>query len=188
MRKIHQAWSDLSRFFKAATPQQLVKYFDGNEAALKRAIKMAQTQGLIECRFELIRAREVSEPIATVSCGELLPRAEEIAYTARQRWGSSFSPTLIISGTTKLAALSGGTTSVLVKSQISHEVALTDVFLKKRESNPSFSWSLVTLGGAGGARVDAIAGNLMVELVGQYSGGKVAAKMELAGNATIEFW
>lgn len=190
MKEIPKVWSDLSRFLSVATEDQLLAYFGGDRAALTRAVQRAKAQGLVRVSVEMVRLRDTQEPIAVMRAGETQPRSEQVAYLASQRWHDSMVPTVVIQATAKLAALAGGKPALVASGHLSHELAVTDVFLRKREADPTFVWSLISQGGARGGRVDAVSGSggLLLELVGRYSGGKVAMKMELAGSATLEFW
>lgn len=191
MKDLPKVWSDLSRFLSVATEGQLLTaYFGGNRAALERAVRRAKARGLIEVRVEMVRLRDTQAPIAVLRPGEAPPRSEQVAYLASQRWHDSLVPTVVIQASAKLAALAGGTSSLVASGHVSHEVAVTEIFLKKREADSAFSWSLISQCGPRGGRVDAVAGSggLLVELVGRYSGGKVALKMELAGTGILEFW
>ena len=126
-------------------------------------------------------------PIATITVGAPLPSAERIAYEAHKRWHDSFYPTLVVRGTVKLHTFYGGEPRNIVAAHLSHQLALTDVFLQKRAINPHFEWEILSCK-PGEVRADAVSMGVMIELVGQYSGSVVAAKLEISVRSNLELW
>ncbi len=178
---------DLARFIQVMSVDQVARaHFNGDRAIAQRALENAKAKGLIAVTTELIRPRETSEPIAVVRPGEPPPSPEHVAYVARTRWSESETPTIVARATTKLCAFLGGERHGI--SYVSHQIALAEVFLQKRAIDPQFEWSLVRQTSLAGALPDAIAAGVMIELVGRYSGATVAAKIEMAGSATLELW
>ena len=75
----------------------------------------------------------------------------------------------------------------VVMANASHDLALSEVFLAKRLQNPSFEWNLVHAK-PGSPCPDAICAAGFIEVIGQYSGASVAAKLSLAAAANLEIW
>jgi hypothetical protein len=180
---------DLVFRFHVLTQAQMLKYFGGNKKAMLRFLRAQTSAGSIAVSTELVRMRQGAEkPIICLKSGELPPSAEQITYLARQRWSGTLTPTIVIRGTAKLAALYGGEARTVVTAHLSHDVALADVLLSKRELTPEIQWLLVHSRPGGGPLPDAIAASGFIEVIGRYNGAMVAAKMELAAEKNIEFW
>jgi hypothetical protein len=98
-------------------------------------------------------------------------------------------PSVIVRATARLIALHGGEVSAIANGHLSHEVALTEVFLAtKRPLDPDFEWSLIQARPGTGVLPDAICASGAIEIVGRYSGASVAAKLVLAGSMNLELW
>jgi hypothetical protein len=183
----HQYLKDLSQLY-GLTKRQLLAYFNGRSDAMRNALRAHQAAGLITISTEFVRGRSRAErPIVSLRAGELPPCAEQIAYQGRQRWNEDIEPTIIIRGTAKLFALYGGEVRPLVTANISHDLALSDVFLTKRREDPAFEWNLVHAK-PGSPCLDAVCAAGFIEVVGQYSGVSVAAKLSLTATANLELW
>jgi hypothetical protein len=96
---------------------------------------------------------------------------------------------LTIRGTAKLTALCGGELRHVVLANLSHEVALADIFLfSKRRDDPNFEWTLIQARPGLGAMPDALTADAAIELIGRYSGSMVSAKIAIAANCKLELW
>jgi hypothetical protein len=181
---------DLGNFLRVASREQLLRhYFRGNDEALRRALRTAQAKGFIQISTELVRPwSHPGTPIVRLQAGEPCLPAGQIAYEATQRWSAPVIPMLVIRGTATLATLHGGMVRTIASGHLSHEMAITDVFLTKRLNDPTFQWSLVQARPGTGVLPDAIAGGLACEVVGRYSRASVAAKLSLAGTMDLELW
>jgi hypothetical protein len=191
MKTWHQYLLDLTNPVRVLTLRQaLDHYFQGSQEKMRRVLRAHEAAGLITLSTELVRGRHtVSGPIAIIKAGELPPSAEQIAYTGRQRWSENIAPTVIIRGTAKLAMVLGGKVHTVVAANLSHEVALTDLFLHKRKTvGPEFHWSLVNAKPGAGSVADAVTASGCIELIGRYNGATVSAKLTLAGSTNLELW
>lgn len=168
-------------------PQVTLAYFGGDCGRAQRAISNASARGLTKVTTELVRPRRTVTPIAVIRPGEVAPSAEWVAYAGNQRWSDSFAPMRVVHATVELVSFVGGEKHVIPSGHLSHEVALTDVFLLKRSVTPNIAWRSVEAS-VRGVRPDAVSGEVMIELVGQYSGASLSAKMELSGIAILELW
>jgi len=189
MNSMNPFFKDLARFLPAvpsATIRQ--KYFSGDANAMWRALRTAEARGLVEISGEMVRPHFATEPIAIIKPGETLPSAGRIAYEGNQRWSETVSPRIVVRGTARLCAFFGGEERVIASAHLSHDLALTNVFLQKRESDPTFEWRLVRQTSRSGVLADAVSTSGYVELVGRYSAASVSAKLTLAGTAHLELW
>jgi hypothetical protein len=154
-----------------------------------RRLRRFETRGYVMLSMELVHDRDTSAPIDVVRPGDPLPDSGEIAYRADKRWKKVWTPKLIIRATAKLATIYGGEPRTTVTGHLSHDLALVDVLLKKRQADQTFEWSLVS-SKPGGPLPDAISasGSIQLELVGRYNATSISAKMGLAAHGTIEFW
>jgi hypothetical protein len=191
MKTWHQYLHDLADPIRVLTKQQVLDhYFPNSQAKMCRTLRAHESAGLITLSTELFRGRhKVSGPIVVIKAGELAPSAEQIAYAGRQRWSEN-APAVIIRGTAKLAMLLGGKVHTVVAANLSHEVALTDLFLHKRKTaGPEFHWSLVNPKPGTGPVADAVTASGSIELIGcGYNGSTVSAKLTLAGSTNLELW
>ena len=120
--------------------------------------------------------------------GERVLPAGQLAYQASQRWSNAPVPTVVIRATTTLAALQGGTVRAIAAGHLSHEIAVTEVFLSKRLQDPTFEWSLVHSRPGTGVLPDAITGTLACEVIGRYGNTSVASKLTIAASMSLELW
>lgn len=188
MRELPSFLKDLAAVSAMTGAQLLREYFGGDRAALRNALRQARASGFAEVSVELVRPRTTTAPIAVVGPGDPKPNPGQIAYAASRLWSDDFTPSLVVRGTAQLATLCGATPRSIVTGHLSHEIALTDVFLEKRRTDPAFSWTLISPTAARGGRADAVSCAAMIELVGRYSRASVAGKLALSAGATIEFW
>jgi hypothetical protein len=182
---------DLAQFVPGLTGAQALKsYFNGDAETMKAFLRAQQAEGMIRLTTELVRERRHSnDPIISLRCGEAGPSAYKVAYAASQRWTEVINPVLIIRGTAKLQTIYGGEPNTIVTANLSHEIALTDVFLSKRQQQgPEFVWHLIHSRPGMGALPDAISAGAWIEVIGRYSGSMVAAKLEIAARANLEIW
>lgn len=189
MKSAHPFFHDLARFLPAV-PSAIARqrYFAGDTEAMWRALRTAEARGLVEISGEMVRGHYATEPIAIVKAGETPPPAGRIAYEGNQRWSEDVSPRIVIRGTAKLCAFFGGEERVIASAHLSHDLALSNVFLLKRLSEPTFEWSLIRQTSRSGVLADAVSATGYVELVGRYSAASVSAKLTLAGTANLELW
>jgi hypothetical protein len=164
-------------------------FFERDWLAARNAVRAWESAGLVSMSRNCIRSHSNADgPITLASKAKLELSAEQIAYRASQRWSQEFSPVLCIHCTGKLATLFGGTARTLASANLSHEIALVDVLLKKRQRDPAFVWELVPLSSGGGSLPDAITVTGAIELVGRYGGATVESKLSLRLNMPLEFW
>jgi hypothetical protein len=189
MKTWHQYLYDLTGPVRVLTIcQALEHHFQGSQEKMRRVLRAHEAAGLITVSTELVRGRhKVFGPIATIKAGELPPSAEQIAYAGRLRW-SDTAPAVTIRGTAKLATLLGGEVHTVVAANLSHEVALTDLFLQKRQADPDFQWTLVQVKPGTGPLPDAITAAGCVELIGRYNGATVLAKCAIAAHMNLQLW
>ncbi len=182
--------NDLARFLPLLTGEQIChRYFGGNFGKMLRSLRKDAATGHITLSTELVRHRIESDlAIVSIKSGRAIPNANQIAYVASKRWSEVVSAQLVVRGTATLAAIYGGEVHPVATATISHECALAEVFLTKRQANPDFEWSLVHARPGMGALPDAITATGMIEVVGRYNGNSVAAKLELAATANLELW
>jgi hypothetical protein len=185
----HQFLVDLAHFLPVATGAQLLRhYFGGNVEALHRALRAAKAKGFIEISTELVRPwSHGGAPIVRLKAGEPVLSAGQIAYQASQRWSPAPLPTLVIRGTASLATLHGGNVRSIVTGHLSHQIAVSEVFMNQRLQEPAFEWTLVRAR-PGAVAPDAIAGSLAYEILGRYSGATVQAKLTIGGSLNLELW
>jgi hypothetical protein len=190
MRRLPPFLIDLARFLPVATFEQLLRhYYHGNAEALHRDLRAAKAKGFIEVSTELVRPWEhFGTPIARFQVGERVLPAGHLAYQASRRWNSAPVPTLVIQATTTLAALQGGSVRAIATGHVSHELAVTELFLNKRLHDSSFEWSLVHSRPGTGVLPDAVVGSLAFEVIGRYGNASVAAKLTLAAVMNLEIW
>jgi hypothetical protein len=190
MKQLHQYLHDLANPLRVLTQAQLLDhYFHNARDKMLRVLRSHRAAGLITISTELVRGRrEVLRPITIIKAGELPPSAEHIAYAGRQRWSEAIAPTVIIRGTAKLAAYYGGEVQSVASASLSHEVALTDLFLRKRLADPDFHWTLVQAKPGAGPLPDAISAAGGLELIGRYNGSTVSAKLAIAASINLELW
>jgi hypothetical protein len=182
---------DVFRSITAATEKQLTEHvYDGDRKAARTDIFDGVARGFFTAEVHLIRGKQMPGPIAVLSAGGSMPNAEHLAYVAEKRWNASLEPELVIRGTYKLSAYFAARHSAVPSPHLSHEIALSSVYFAKQKTDPSFQWTLVFQGGPRGVRVDAIDGDgTLVELVGRYSGEKLAQKVALtAAGYNLELW
>lgn len=189
MKPHNKLLEDLARFLLGITgPQALRAYFNGNRAALRRFLRTCKAAGLIDTKIELVRQRQQSEtPIVSLRKSEPIPDAEKIAYAANQLWLNEVIPVLVIRGSAKLHTIYGGIHTTLT-GNVSHDLALTDVFLAKRLDDAEFTWQLVQSKPGNGSLPDAISADACIELIGRYAGSTVAAKLEMSAQTNLEIW
>lgn len=180
--------SDLARQLKVITEVQALKAYSwANIHAFRRFLRDYERDGLLTKTTTFARERNVEVCLATVRPGDDMPSQHAIAYRAATLWGD-LQPVVVLSATAKLRALYGGESHTLVSAHLSHEIALADIFLSKRQSNPDFEWTLTNSKPGSGSLPDAIAGETAFELVGRYNGGTVGAKFSIAATYTLELW
>jgi hypothetical protein len=181
--------TDLARV-PAMTHQQVAWYF-GSESKATKWLRRLERGGYISKKIEFVRDRKTEAPISVLHPGSPLPNASTIAYRAATLWSTAISPRIIIRATLKLALLYGGQPPTIIAGHVSHQVALSEILLRKFRSDPDFNWKLVSSGPGFGAQPDAISadGNVQIELLGRYNGSTIAAKLSLAAQTpTLELW
>ena len=180
---------DLAAFLPAMTgPQILRNYFDGKLHDMRRALRRHEAQGLITISTELLRARQnAGTPIIAIKHGEPLPTVRELAAAARGRWLDVNKPILVVRATTMLSILANGKPHTAARLSVSHDIALADVFFSKR-NNPQFTWQLTHACPGHGALPDAVSAEGAIEVLGQYNGAALAAKLTIAGRMNLELW
>lgn len=180
--------SDLARQFKAITEAQAFKSYPwASIHAFRRCLRDYERDGLWAKTTAIARERNVETCLAIVRPGDDMPRPNAIAYRAQSLWGD-LQPVVVLTATAKLRALYGGECHSLISANLSHEIALTDLFLSKRQSNPEFAWTLINSKPGNGSLPDAVAGDVAFELVGRYNGQTIGAKLSLSATYTLELW
>lgn len=188
MKPDAQLFRDLSRQFRVITQEQLMNAYSFKSLReVRRFIRESSAADLVGTSLAMLRPREL-RLLASIKVGETGPSAGAIAYRASTLWAESLQPVLIIYGTAKLAALHGGELHSVATANLSHEVALTELFLSKRLSNPDFEWKLISSQPGLGAMPDAIAGDTAIEIVGRYNNATVSAKIALSASYPLELW
>lgn len=180
----------LAQCYTAITEEQASwHYFEGNVQRVKQILQRWRDRGLIDFSVELVRPRQNSAtPIQILRVGQVAPSPHKIAYVASTRWVDCLVPTLVIRGTATLRTLYGGVAKDAITAHLSHEVALTDVFLRKYQENTDFTWELVRSRPGLGPQADAVSANGSVEIIGRYGASSVRAKLELIAQTNLEIW
>jgi hypothetical protein len=185
--KPNQYLEDLAQYLPALKGSQALAYFGGSMAAMRRALRRDEARGLITITTELTRKHQTLKPIIVIKPGDPLPSVQQIARLSHERWFEDLNPTLVIRGTAKLCAIYGGEIRTVVTANLSHDLALADVFLSKR-SDPDFEWRLVQSRPGTGALPDAVTANGIIEVLGQYNHASIAAKLSMSGRINLEIW
>lgn len=190
MKSTNKYLIDLARFVPVLTGPQMVRaYFQNSTEQMRRTLRAHEAAGLITVSRELVLPRVTDGPLATINGGQQRPCPHELAYRAEKLWRGSALPTLVIRGTAKLSALYGGEFREVIASNLSHEAALTAIFLfSKRASNPDYEWTLVVAKPGTGMLPDAIAADAAIEVLGRYNGATVTAKLGIAAGCKLELW
>ena len=119
---------------RVSTSEQLATAFSLSARALKRLV----LAGYLRELNSFARRPSLGTQLQAAWNGGELPDAGALSYALRVRWGNS--PTTqvrVFAATTKACTLFGAPTPRLKTHQIGHDLALCDVAIAYRESNPT---------------------------------------------------
>jgi hypothetical protein len=181
--------SDLARNFRAITWRQLEEnYTPDGDHSLAAALADAQRADLVTTSIEIVKSwqGDGGRPLASVGPGEHAPSAGTLKCLALARWGQP-GLELVVRGTAKLSLVYGGEYRPVPNHLVSHEIALTTVFLAHLASDHRFGWSLQR-SAPGGACPDAVAGEIAVEVLGAYSSRTILKKISISARMRLELY
>lgn len=169
----------------------------------KKCLRKLERQGLVE--FITIMAMpeiDLGKPVFEWHPGNPPPKFGPIAYRLRTRWNAPLVPTEAVIATIKAKRLYGGYIGGRKprRSEATHDVHLTQVYLRLRRTNPEFAAQWVSdaqqyaEGGGKNARLpDAViregtSVHMLIEFAGAYSKQKLEAFHGQAKRYPYQLW